>query len=124
MKGGSNNYIIVKKNLYYLKELLKANNKQIAESDLAKINRYIDKLQIGEHVISKIDKVITGLTRAIHEKKVDLTDGTLPNHPIAYQMLKELYDKSKEKQDKNLQKVSTLVSLFHGLVPALGYGIA
>ena len=124
MKGGSNNYIIVKKNLYYLKELLKANNKQIAEGDLAKINRYIDKLQIGEHVISKIDKVITGLTRAIHEKKVDLTDGTLPNQPIAYQMLKELYDKSKEKQDKNLQKVSTLVSLFHGLVPALGYGIA
>jgi hypothetical protein len=124
MKGGSNNYIIVKKNLYYLKELLKADNKQIAEGDLERINRYIDKLQIGEHVISKIDKVITGLTRAIHEKKVDLTDGTLPNKPIAYQMLKELYDKSKEKQDKNLQKVSTLVSLFHGLVPALGYGIA
>lgn len=122
MKGGSNNSIIVKKNLYYLKQLLKDNGKQIDTSDLNKINRLIDKLQIGEHIINKIDIVITGLTRAINEKSVYLTDPTLAPE-LAYQMLKDLYDKSKDKQAKNLQKVGTIVSLFHGLIPALGYRI-
>ena len=122
MKGGSNNSIIVKKNLYYLQQLLKENNKQIDQSDLNKINRLIDKLQIGEHIINKIDIVITGLTRAINEKSVDLTDSNLVP-TLAYQMLNDLYDKSKDKQAKNLQKVGTIVSLFHGLIPALGYRI-
>ena len=117
MKGGSNNYIIIKKNLNYLNELLKANNKQIDSSDLRKINLLIDKLEIGEQKLKKINNVIEGLIIAINLRKVDFTN---INKPIIYTVLKDLYEKSKDRQEKNLHKVDTLVSLFNGLLPVLG----
>jgi hypothetical protein len=117
MKGGSNNYIIIKKNLNYLNELLKANDKQIDSSDLRKINLLIDKLENGEQKLKKINNVIEGLIIAINLRKVDFTN---INQPIIYTMLKDLYDKSKDRQEKNLHKVGTLVSLFNGLLPVLG----
>ena len=117
MKGGSNNYIIIKKNLNYLNELLKANNKQIDSSDLRKINLLIDKLEIGEQKLKKINNVIEGLIIAINLRKVDFTN---INKPIIYTVLKDLYEKSKDRQEKNLHKVGTLVSLFNGLLPVLG----
>ena len=117
MKGGSNS-VVLKQNIHYLTTLLQNHNKQIEPNDLNKINRLIDSITIGEEKLKQIKGVIDGLITAIHIKKIDLNDNTQTSLP--YSMLEDLKNKANDRQEKNLQKVSTCMGIFDYMAPTLG----